>query len=91
MCTEMHGAKIRIIYEFAKKSGKKFGVGVKNVYICNVKGEAKESHDVRNGGMATGKIPVEMMSNSTLPLGFFHYHKLAVMASFFISSDTSAV
>jgi len=34
--------------------------------------------------MATGKIPVEMMSNSTLPLGFFHYHKLAVMASLFL-------
>jgi len=41
MCTEMHRAKIRIIYESAKKSGKKIGAGVKNVYICNVKGEAK--------------------------------------------------
>ena len=50
-----------------------------NTYLCNVKGETKQSHDVRNGGICV------MMSNSTLPLGFLHSYSRpchSVMGSF---------
>ena len=37
---------------FIAFAAQKFGINENTSYLCNVKGEAKQSHDVRNGGMA---------------------------------------
>ena len=55
--------KMQALFIFAAP---KFGSFKNSSYLCSVKGETEQSHDVRNGGICV------MMSNSTLPLGFFH-------------------
>ena len=81
-CCLLGVAKVHIFHNLTKYKqvfiwgnqcflGKQFGSFQQKTYICSVKGGTKQSHDVRNGGMAA--VFAEMMSNSTLPLGFIKH------------------